>query len=142
MRCICYANYSYLQTIQQGPIMPLTTQEASDIKSSVSTLERSVTALVTAQTKSTEAITELVIEMRERDVRDEFIKAEVLDLKVKREAIVKEYEPVLRRCKETQKKWDNFTSSMTTNWGRLLSIALLIAVLMLFGIDPSKIFKL
>lgn len=129
--------------------MALTSKEEVDIKSGMIILERSVSDLTrmqsqntAAQTKLSDGITELLVEMRERDVRDEHLKSEVSIIKSEHTAIMAEYLPVMQRAKRSQQRWDSFWASVTTNWGRLASIAIVVAIAMALGLDITKIFKL
>jgi hypothetical protein len=129
--------------------MSLSENERIDLKSGMVIMEQGIAALSRAQETSAAAstelakgINELVTEMRERDIKDEYFRAKITKVEENQGKYIKDFGPVMERVIKSHDKWDKFTSGMATNWGRLASVAIIVMIAMALGLDVSKIFKL
>jgi len=133
--------------------MPFTQDEAIRIKSDVEGLKHStisvLTAIgesVTAQKENTKMITDLVIELRERDVRDEYRGKEILVLDEKLDSLTNtvennkaEYVPALTKLIASQLWWDKFWDNANSTWGKFAGVAIILGVAYALNIDLTKI---
>ena len=129
--------------------MSLSEDERVDLKSGMVIMEKAIATLSKAQetsaaasTELSKGINELVAEMRERDVKDEFFRAKIISVEDNQKKYISKFTPVIERVIASQNKWDKFTNGMATNWGRLFSIAVIVLIAMALGLDVSKLFKL
>jgi len=135
--------------------MSLTPQEQIQMKVDVEGLKTSTAQVLAAIGKSTEAqeensklITELVIEMRERDVRDEYRKKDYDDLKGHMgridktiTAYIETHHNSLERLSKNQQARDNFVKSATSAWGKVFAMVFIAAMAYVLGIDLTKVLK-
>ena len=93
-------------------------------------------------TELTKSINSLVIEMRERDIEDKYLRQSVVRIEATQSDALIKWTPVLERTKKWHDKVDSFLSSITNNSGRLFLIAIVILIAGGLGFDPVSIFKL
>jgi hypothetical protein len=135
--------------------MTLNAQEAIQLKTDVEILKLSTNQVITALGESTEAqkentklIHSLLIEMRERDVRDEYRAKEIDGIK---EAIkltdknlsgyIKDNRENLGRLSRRYDLKDKFITGITSTWGKIAAGAILIGAAYVLGFDLTKILK-
>ena len=135
--------------------MTITKDEAYQIKSDIEVLKTSTKQCLQATTKSADAsakvaeqISNLLIEMKERDVREEYRTKEIVELKEaigfvdKRIADFIDTElPTLTRSKLRHGRVDKVLEGLSSNVGKLIGIALVVGVMVMLGIDPTKLIK-
>jgi len=128
-------------------------EEAESLRSKVGNIEFLITQCVEASKESALASKEvaqqingLVIEMRQRDVKDEFRDRQVdtLAMRVdtmnsKFEDYVKTESEVLKRVKRSHDRVDKFIDGMTSNNGRILSIVIIAFIAWAIGLDLETI---
>ena len=131
----------------------ITQEEAESLRSKVSNIELLVTQCVEASKESALASKEvaqqingLVIEMRQRDVKDEYRdkQADILTDRFDRmnnrfEDYVKAESEVLKRVKRSHDRFDKFVDGMTSNNGRILSIVIIAFIAWALGLDLETI---
>lgn len=135
--------------------MSLTQQEAIQMKTDVEILKSSTSQVlqaigesVTAQKENSKLINELVIEMKERDVRDEYRAKDLDELKgyISRvDGDVKNYIEIhhdsLEKLSQSQRAKDAFYKSVTSTWGKVFAMLLIAACAYVLGIDLTKVIK-
>jgi len=121
--------------------MSLTQQEAAEIKANVHALEKSYDQTITAIKDNTKAVNDLVIEMKERDVRDEYLKAEVDLVKQDLHQFKKHADPILQKSKGWQDFFGKISDSMGGSIGKLILALIGLGVLAMLGIDFSGYIK-
>ena len=130
--------------------MPITNEEVIDIKSSMIVLTRIVSELTDAQinnaasqSKLAESITALLIEMREKDIKDEHLKEEVKEIRGNQNRAMDYAMPIVRRAEVNQKRADAFKASIESGWGKMIAGAIVAASLLLLaqalGIDLQTV---
>lgn len=125
--------------------MPLSHEEVTDIKADLKIVKNSMMLMSDAQTKNTKAQTEvakqisgLLIEMKERDVRNEYLTKEVKTISERQINFEDFARPILIRSGSVQEFKQKITDSMGTGTGKLLLAILLAGFLFLIGVDPTK----
>lgn len=86
-----------------------------------------------AMTKLNTTMTDVLVEMREGRIKSDHIEERV--------EVVEEYLPNLAKLKLSQSRWDDFIKGMFGSWGRLASIAIVVALFLALGLN-TDIFKL
>lgn len=128
--------------------MSMTPEESAQIKSDVTMLKDQFSQLVTALHENTSKTGEMLLEMKERDVRDEYREKEFKELK---EAIheanerITEYiekkEPLLlwaeKKKEFNDRVWDNISST----WGKMAGALIIIGMASALGLNLSSIVK-
>ena len=129
--------------------------EALQIKTDIEVLKTSTKQCLEATTKSAEAsakvadqISDLLIEMKERDVREEYRTKELQELKDSigyvdnriAEFIESEL-PTLTRSKLRHNSIDSIITGFTSNIGKLLLGFVVVGIAYSLGLDPTKMFK-
>lgn len=125
--------------------MPLSHEEVTDIKADLKIVKNSMMLMSDAQTKNTKAQTEvakqisgLLIEMKERDVRNEYLTIEVKTISERQINFEDFARPILIKSSSVQEFKQKITDSMGTGTGKLLLAILLAGFLFLIGADPTK----
>lgn len=125
--------------------MSLSHAEIADIKSDLKVVKNSMVNMSNAQTENTKAQTEvakqisgLLIEMKERDVRNEFLTTEVKQITHRQIGFEDFARPILIKSKEKQDFKQKITDSMGTNTGRLIIVVFVTGALLILGVDPTK----
>jgi hypothetical protein len=135
--------------------MTLNAQEAMQLKTDVEILKASTNQVITALGESTEAqkentklIHSLLIEMRERDVRDEYKAKEIDEIKVSIKLTdksltryIEDNKEPLSKLNKHYKRKDQFISGITSTWGKIAAGAILIGAAYVLGFDLTKILK-
>lgn len=135
--------------------MVLTQQEQIQIKTDVEILKSSTAQVLEAigrgteaQTKNTEAMASLVVEMKERDVRDEYSAREIAEVKGFIGRVDKEqreyaetHRDSLKRLKGAQDNVDAFKKSVTSSWGKIAAMIIAAAIAYGLGVDLSVFSK-
>jgi len=129
--------------------------EALQIKTDIEVLKTSTKQCLEATTKSAEAsakvadqIGNLLIEMKERDVREEYRTKEVTELKeligfvdTRIADFIETEAPTLARSKLRHNTVDSIIAGFTSNVGKLLLGFVVVGVMYSLGLDPTKMFK-
>lgn len=128
--------------------MSITPEEAAQIKSDHTLLKEQFSQLVTALHENTSKTGEMLLEMKERDVRDEYKEKEFKELK---EAVnttneritsyIEGNEPLLMWAKKKKEFNENVWSSIGSTWGKMVGALIVIAVAAVLGLDLSSIIK-
>jgi hypothetical protein len=121
----------------------MATNELTDIQVALALLEKSTTDGAIAQTRMTSEITELVITMKETNVRHDIMLESSLKKADENEAKIKthiEYaEPILRRTKRGQDNVDKMITGIFSKAGLVVFGFIIIAIGAFLGVDPSSI---
>tara|TARA_R110002096_G_scaffold66306_1_gene161365 strand:- start:23562 stop:23948 length:387 start_codon:yes stop_codon:yes gene_type:complete len=125
--------------------MPLSQEEVVDIKTDLRVLKSSISDMSMAQTENTKAqtavarqISNLLIEMKERDVRDEYLATSVSDIKERQDEFEAFSRPIIVRTKKHHDFRDKVKDGFGSNAGKLLFLVFAACVAYALGIDPSK----
>lgn len=128
--------------------MSISQQEAEVIRAEQVFLKEQVTDLVSALKDNTKSVGEMLLEMKERDVRDEYREKEFIELKeyiVKIDDKITDYieskEPIVEWAKRRKEFYDSLVSGITSSWGKLVGAAIIIGVAYVLGMDLSKLIK-
>lgn len=121
--------------------MSLTAKEAAEIKATVNALEKSHDQTIVAIKENTQAVQELVVEMKERDVRDEFLKAEVQSVKAEQKQFEEFSRPILVRSKRWQDFTDKIYGSMGGGIGKFILAIIGLGFLAMIGVDIAGLVK-
>lgn len=121
--------------------MSLTAQEAAEIKANVHALEKNYDTTITAIKECTKAVQDLVVEMKERDVRDEYLKEEVKNSEVKLQRFEEYARPILSRSKGWQDFNDKIKDAFGGGIGKLILAIVGLGILAMLGIDLSGLYK-
>jgi chromosome segregation ATPase len=128
--------------------MSISQEEAAQIRTEQTFLKEQVSELVNALKSNTERVGEMIAEMRERDVRDEYREKEFEELKTaihdtnsKIDSYIKSKEPIVEWAKRRKEFYDGLVSSITSTWGKIVAAAILIGVAYAVGLDISKLIK-
>ena len=120
-------------------------EEIADIKADMRVVKDSMVAVSAAQTANTKAQTEvakqisgLLIEMKERDVRNEYLTIEVKAIGARQLAFEEFSRPILLKAKSRQDFKQKVVDSMGTSTGKLIYVVLITGALLLLGVDPSN----
>jgi hypothetical protein len=120
-------------------------EEIADIKADMRVVKDSMNKMSEAQTLNTEAQTEvarqisgLLIEMKERDVRNEYLTIEVKTIGTRQVAFEEFSRPILTKAKARQDFKQKIIDSMGTSTGKLIYVVLITGGLLLLGVDPSN----
>ena len=126
----------------------MTSDEIVEVKTGIEILRSSISRMSDAQAENTKAQTQvskqlndLTLELRERDVRDEYLKKEVVHIREHQTRFEEFARPVISRSKKTQERADKFYDSLFGNWGKIFSLVILIGIMYAIGLDPTKMFK-
>ena len=118
------------------------------LKTSTKQCLEATTKSADAQTKVAEQIGQLLVEMKERDVREEYRTKEITELKEavitvdgKIDDFIEKEMPTLTRCKARHKRIDKALEGLSSNVGKLIAIALVVGVMVMLGLDPTKLVK-
>jgi hypothetical protein len=125
--------------------MPMNPEEIADIKADLRVVKDSMIAVSDAQTANTKAQTEvakqisgLLIEMKERDVRNEYLTIEVKNISAKQVSFEEFANPILTKSKAKQDFKQKIVDAMGTNTVRLICAVLFAGALFLLGVDPTQ----
>jgi hypothetical protein len=114
----------------------------TDIKIALALLEKASTDNTNAQTKMTGELTELVITMRESNVRSDLMLDALVEQGDKNEITMKSHldfaKPILLRSQRSQDNIDKMVTSIFSKGGLLIFTFILVAVGIALGIDPSS----
>ena len=131
--------------------MPISADEAIRMKTDIEILKNSTTQCLIASKDAANAsklvaeqIGNLLLEMKEHDIRDEYRAKEFNELKESIKTVNTLIEATLQvfnRSKDMQKRIDSVWDGMSSNLGKLAVIALIIGIVYMLGLDPSKIIK-
>ena len=121
--------------------MPPSHEEKADIrvvKDSMVNMSDAQTANTQAQTEVAKQISGLLVEMREREVRNEYLTIEVKQNSAKQEGFESYARPILVKAKAKQEFRQKITDSMGTNIGKLILAIFAAGALFLLGVDPTQ----
>ena len=125
--------------------MPPSHEEIADIKADLRVVKDSMTDMSDAQTENTKAQTEvakqisgLLVEMKERDVRNEYLTIEVKNIGTRQIAFEEFAQPILLEAKSKQDFKQKITDSMGTNIGKLILAVFITGALFLLGVNPTN----
>ncbi len=128
--------------------MSITSEEAAQIKSDHNMLKDQFSQLVSALHDNTSKTGEMLLEMKERDVRDEYKEKEFKELKEAVQATnnrINEYieskEPYMSWVKKKKEFNDNMFNGITSTWGKMVGALVIIAIAAALGLDLSSIVK-
>lgn len=120
----------------------MATNELTDIQVALALLEKATTDSALAQTKMTGELTELVITMKETNVRHDIMLESSLKKADENENKIKthiEYaEPILRRTKRSQDNMDKMVTGIFSKAGLVVVGFVIVAVAALLGVNPSE----
>lgn len=126
--------------------MSITPEEAAEIRAEHQTLKEEVSKVVSALHENTVTTREMLMEMRERDVRDEYRQKEFEDLKnavntvnEKIDNYIENKQPILDWASGNKDFWDGVKSGFQSNTGKFIFVILVFGVAMALGIDFSNI---
>lgn len=116
--------------------------ELTDIQIALALLEKATTDGAIAQTKMTSELTELVMTMKESNIKYDIMLETSIKKSVENEASIKDHilfaAPILRRTKRTQDNVDKMVTGIFSKAGLVVLGFISLAIAMLFGIDPSS----
>ena len=108
------------------------------VKDSINTVLESQAANTKAQTEVAKQISGLLVEFKERDVRNEYLTIEVKTINGRQLAFEEFSRPILLKAKARQDFKQKIIDSMGTSTGKLIYIVLITGILLLLGVDPSN----
>jgi len=82
---------------------------------------------LSAQKKNLEAITELITQMKIKDVKDSAYQKDIIELKKEAVRFIDEDRPVIKRAKKEQDRADRRYDTVTSNWFKMSSTVILTA---------------
>lgn len=125
--------------------MPLTHEEIADIKADLRVVKDSMLEMSNAQTENTKAQTDvakqisgLLIEMKERDVRNEYLTLDVKKVNERQVGFEEFARPILVKAKSWQDFRQKILDSMGTGTGKLILAIFAAGFLYMVGVDPTK----
>ena len=128
--------------------MSISSEEAAAIRAEQAVLKESVSQVVEALHENTKVSGEMLLEMRERDVRDEYrdkefaeLKQAVLKVDKKIDDYIDDKQTIIDWAERRMSFYDKMLSGMTSTWAKMLGAILVVGVLMVLGLDVSKIIK-
>lgn len=117
--------------------------ELTDIQVALALLEKATTDGAIAQTKMTGELTELVITMKESNIKYDIMLETSIKKSVENESTLKSHidfaEPILMRTKRSQDNIDKMITSIFSKAGLVVVGFILLAVGAFLGVDPSSI---
>ena len=100
-----------------------------DLHKGIATLENAVKSLTdsnvaqsAAMTKSNEILSDVLIEMRENRIKEEYMNKRVDTIQDKQDSFISEFRPTLVRSRKMQSNRDDFTKGLNSSAGRLVVI--------------------
>lgn len=128
--------------------MSISPEEAAQIKSDHNMLMNQFTELVSALKDNTAKTGEMLLEMKERDVRDEYrekafvaLQGSVSETNKRIDKSIESNEPLLSWVKKKKEFNDSIWSNISSTWGKMVGALLLIALAAALGFDLSSITK-
>ena len=125
--------------------MSLSHEEIADIKADMRVVKDSINTVLESQAANTEAQTEvakqisgLLIEFKERDVRNEYLTIEVKSIAAKQEVFESYARPILVSAKSKQDFRQKITDSMGTNIGKLILAIFAAGAFVMLGVDITQ----
>ena len=125
--------------------MSLSHEEIADIKADVRVVKDSINTVLESQAANTEAQTEvakqisgLLVEFKERDVRNEYLTIEVKNISAKQISFEEFAIPILTKSKEKQDFKQKIVDAMGTNTVRLVCAVIFAGALFLLGVNPAQ----
>lgn len=116
--------------------------ELTDIQVALALLEKATTDGAKAQTKMTGELTELVITMKESNIKYDIMLETSIKKAVENESAIKEHimfaSPILSRTKKTQDNVDKMITGIFSKAGLVVFGFIVLALGMLFGVDPAS----
>ena len=117
--------------------------ELTDIQIALALLEKATTDGAIAQKEMTSELTELVLTMKESNIKYDMMLETSLEKASENEATIKAHiefaDPILRRSKRTQDNIDKMISGIFSKVGLVVAGFVLVAIGLALGIDPSSI---
>ena len=117
--------------------------ELTDIQIALALLEKATTDGAIAQTKMTSGLNDLVITMKESNIKYDMMLETSIKKSADNEVTIKEHieyaEPILRRTKKNQDDMDKMVTSIFSKAGLVVVGFVLLAIGAIFGVDPSSI---
>lgn len=125
--------------------MPSSHEEIADIKANLRVVKDSMVSMSKAQTENTKAQTEvakqisgLLVEMKERDVRNEYLTIEVKQIGNRQIGFEEFARPILIKSKARQDFKQKITDGIGTDTGKVILGIFIVGMLFIFGVDPTK----
>ena len=119
--------------------------ELTSIQVALALLEKATTDGAIAQTKMTSELTELVITMKESNIKYDIMLESSIKKAVDNESAIKEHilfaSPILSRTKRTQDNIDKMVTGVFSKVGFVALGFIIVAVAMFLGVDPSALGK-
>lgn len=116
--------------------------ELTDIQIALALLEKATTDGAIAQTKMTSELTELVVTMKESNVRYDMMLESSLKKAGENEIKINNHieyaEPILRRTKRSQDNIDKMVTSIFSKAGLVVVGFIILAVGAFLGVNPSE----
>lgn len=126
----------------------ITPEEAAQIKSDHNLLKDQFSQLVSALHDNTMKTGEMLLEMKERDVRDEYKEKEFKALKLAVDSTniritdyIEQNEPLLLWAKKKKAFNENVWSNIGSTWGKMAGALIVVAIAAALGLDLSSIVK-
>lgn len=117
--------------------------ELTDIQVALALLEKATTDGAIAQNKMTGELTELVITMKESNIKYDIMLETSIKKTVENETILKEHiefaNPILNRTKKTHDNIDKMITSIFSKAGLVVVGFIVLAVAWFLGVNPSAI---
>ena len=128
--------------------MSITSEEAAQIKSDHSLIKDQFSQLVAALKENTSKTGEMLLEMKERDVRDEYKEKEFKELKdavnkvdEKITNYIDHHETLLAWTKKKKEFNENVWVNAGSTWGKMVGALIVISIAASLGLDLSSIIK-
>ena len=95
--------------------------------------------LETSMIELTKSINSLVLEMRERDIEDRYLREKVIRMERVQEVTIREWAPIWARSKKSQENRDSFFASARSTSGKIFMVAVIVSILLAAGINPKSL---
>ena len=92
--------------------------------------------------KLTESINSLVLEMRERDIEDRYLREKISRMEQTQESTLREFAPVWERSKKKQDDRESFFNNMRSTGAKLAMVFIVVVVAAGLGINAGDWFKI
>lgn len=126
--------------------MPISPEEAAQMRADQAFIKEQITHVVEALHQNTKVSGEMLIEMRERDVRDEYREKEFSELKEAVKSVDKKIDDYIESEKQVidwarsrKQFYDSLLKGMTSTWGKMAGALIIIVFFAAIGIDLTKL---
>ena len=126
--------------------MSITPERAAQIENEQSFIKEQISQVVIALNNNTEKVGEMLLEMKERDVREEYREKEyeamsdrVLFVDAKIDEYIKVKQPIIEWATRRKEFYDSLWGSIRSTWGKMIAVFVIAGVAMALGLDLSAI---